>query len=89
MLIIKGKFLSNEKNIDVNFGENASLLKLYEDGIIEKTLKVKQLTTLIDALNFITYTGWEIVHLIPFSTNLDGGTYETYRYLMKRNYSDK
>lgn len=86
MLTVKGKFLSSEKSVDVDFGENEELMKLYDKEHMTKTLKVKNVVTLVDALNYMAYTGWEIVHMIPFETNMDGGTYESYRYIMKRSF---
>jgi hypothetical protein len=80
------KFLSSEMNIKLDFGENESLLKQFGTDIIQQTEKVMTVTNQVDALNYMAYLGWEVVNLAPFETDGDGGTLQTYKYLMKRSF---
>jgi hypothetical protein len=42
--------------------------------IIKKTAQVADIVNQVDALNYMAYLGWEVVHLAPFETDSDGGT---------------
>jgi hypothetical protein len=85
-LTMRYKFLSSNMNIKVEFGQNENLLKLYGAEIIKKTAQVTDIDNQVDGLNYMAYLGWEVVHLAPFETDSDGGTYQSYKYLMKRSY---
>jgi len=84
MLVISEKSFNRGKRVEVDFGESDILLNKFSDSAMQTTLKVGETTTIIDALNYMTIIGWELVHLMPFSTNTEGGNFEIYRYLMKR-----
>jgi hypothetical protein len=84
MLICRSKFISNDKKVWVDFGENESLLKRFDQNVMQETRKVSTVDNIVDALNYMSYLGWEMVHITPFITDTDGGTYDTFRYLMKR-----
>ena len=86
MLNITGKFMSSRKDIDVDFGIDENSIFKSNDDIIQQTAKVNGKDTLIDGLNYMASIGWEVVHLTPFETDTDGGTFENYRYLMKRTF---
>jgi hypothetical protein len=85
MLVIKNTFLSSDKDIYVDFGRQNSSLISGNSQVINDAVQVKQFVTIIDGLNYMASLGWEVVHLTPFETDTDGGTYDTYRYLLKRS----
>jgi hypothetical protein len=70
-------------NIYVDFGRQNSSLISGNGQVINDAVQVKQFVTLIDGLNYMASLGWEVVHLTPFETDTDGGTYDTYRHKSK------
>jgi len=86
VIIIEGKFLSDQKKITIHFGGNEDLINSYDQEVVNATMQIKEIEihSVVDALNYMADKGWEIEHFIPFPTNTDGGNYETYRYLLKR-----
>lgn len=84
MLVCRTKLFSNDKKIYVDFGENENLLQGFDQNLLQQTAKVSSLHNNIDALNYMASLGWQVVHITPFVTDGDGGTFDTFRYLMKR-----
>lgn len=83
LLIVGAKLLSSKKEVIVDFGEqNSSIIKTNE-LIIEKTAKVQNFYTVVDALNYMASIGWRVVHIMPFSAMHDGATTGPLRYLME------
>jgi hypothetical protein len=85
MLIIEGRFLSSKKKVYVDFGDQNDEIIPSNYAVITEAAKVRDFITIIDALNYMASIGWEVVHLTPFETDQDGGTFENFRYLMKRS----
>jgi hypothetical protein len=85
VLIVEGKLFSSKNDVQIDLGDEGNLAK-YDATIIERTKKVYQRDSLIDALNYLGELGWELAHVT--APKAIGGTDngpET-RYLLKRSY---
>ncbi|MBS7563338.1 hypothetical protein KHS38_02890 [Mucilaginibacter sp. Bleaf8] len=87
ILKVSGKFLSTKLEIEVDFGkENASIINDNE-ALVAHTQKVSSYYTIVDALNYMSSLGWEVVHV--HHREVSGTTYNNPEYLMKRSLAGK
>ncbi|QJD98162.1 hypothetical protein HH214_20925 [Mucilaginibacter robiniae] len=82
MLKVSGKILSSKVGFELDLGQEQLTVNAYDDAIMQKTLKVVEFYNMIDALNYMSSLGWEIVHV--YHKEYGGTTNSHPHYLMKR-----
>ena len=85
ILTVEGKLFSSKKDVLIDLGDEKKLIR-FDKSIIERTMRVSELYTLIDALNYLGEIGWELVHVSPLKVigGTTSGTETT--YLLKISY---
>jgi hypothetical protein len=58
-------FYSSEQDVVIDFGLKDNPVFKENDAIIQATSKVTEYYTLVDALNYMSSIGWEVVLAIP------------------------
>jgi len=82
ILKINNKIFSSKVEFTIDLGNETFTAGLYSEALMQKTEAVTKFTSLIDALNYLSTLGWEIVHV--HYQELSGTTYNNPHYLMKR-----
>lgn len=77
LILATGKFLSNEVDIRIDYGQNGSIFE--DTRIRDKNGKPINFNSVMDALNYMSNLGWEFVDAYAIST----GNQNVYHYLLK------
>jgi N-dimethylarginine dimethylaminohydrolase len=75
------KMFSSKLTFEVDLGQDADANTTYS-AINHKTKKVSEFNNQVDALNYLSALGWEIVNISY--QELSGTTYNNPEYLLKR-----
>lgn len=82
-VIARGRLLSEEVTIAIDYGDNPNNRKRLRD----KKGDVLKFTSVIDALNYVGEAGWRLVN--AFNINGTANTAPQYTYIFKREYFGK
>ena len=82
-VIARGRLLSEEVTIAIDYGDNPNNRKRLRD----KKGDVLKFTSVIDALNYVGEAGWRLVN--AFNINGTANTAPQYTYIFKREYYGK
>lgn len=82
ILKVNTKLFSSKVEFELNLGNETLSAGLYDEAIIQKSESVTKFTELVDALNYLSTLGWEIVTV--HYRELSGTTYNNPQYLLKR-----
>ena len=77
LLLATGKFLSNEVDIRIDYGQDSSFFE--DTRIRDKNGKTIFFNSVMDALNYMESIGWEYVNAYAVTV----GTQNVYHYLLK------
>jgi hypothetical protein len=77
LLLGRGKFLSNDVDISIDYGQDSSLFE--DTRIRDKKGKKITFNSIIDALNYMESLGWEFVNAYVITVN----NQNVYHYLLK------
>lgn len=77
LLLATGKFLSNEVDIRIDYGQDSSLFE--DTRIRDKNGKTIIFNSVMDALNYMESIGWEYVNAYAITV----GNQNVYHYLLK------
>lgn len=88
-IIGSGNFSGNKIKISFDFGKQGFSYEASEKNIIvDDKGTVIEFSSMIDALNYMSFWGWEL-HT-AFSAAIKGmGAQETYRYILKKRIGDE
>lgn len=81
-LKINTKLFSSKVEFELDLGKETISTGLYDEAIIQKTESVTKFAGLIDALNYLSTLGWEVVNV--HYQEMSGTTYNNPQYLFKR-----
>lgn len=79
-LNVMPRLLSNKVNIDVDYGNPRKLFSFKDNRVKDDDGKAKKFNTAIEALNYMSSQGWQLVNAMAF---IEGGN-AVYRYIIKR-----
>ncbi|MDT3401559.1 hypothetical protein [Mucilaginibacter terrae] len=82
ILKVDTKLFSSKIEFELDLGKETINAGLYESAVMQKTESVTKFTNLIDALNYLSTLGWEIVNV--HYREMSGTTYNNPQYLLKR-----
>jgi hypothetical protein len=80
-LVAQGRLFSAKVNIDVNYGEERKFFKSY--ALKDENGKLVKFNSVVDALNYLGFTGWKLVNAYPIST--PNGP-QVYHFYFKREF---
>jgi alkyl hydroperoxide reductase subunit AhpF len=76
------RLLSNKMDFELQLGVETLENNLIDESLKQATRKVTDCYDVVDALNYMSTLGWEIVHVNY--REFSGTTYNNPQYLMKR-----
>lgn len=78
-VVVTPRLLSNKVTIDIDYGEGRSVWK--DNRLKTEEGKVKKFNSVIDALNYMGNSGWQLVNAFPIST---GNNTFVYHYVFRK-----
>lgn len=80
-VVASPRLLSTRVTIDIDYGEGRSVWK--DNRLKTDEGKVKKFNSVIDALNYMGNSGWQLVNAFPIST---GNNTFAYHYVFRKSF---